>query len=273
MHYIDTHAHVFSHDVDFADKARYTPQYTVTVEDYIQQLDDNGFDKGVLIQPSFLGTDNRYMLAAIAAYPERLKGVAVVDKDIDTVALQQLNEQGIIGARLNLFGKPCPDLTEPSWQRFLERIAQLGWQVEIHATPDYLLKLLPALKAYDVDVVIDHFGRFDPKKGVQDADYQQVLALLDPAQHWVKVSAYYRLGDDNGVQNATQALALLRAYGMDQRLIWGSDWPHTQHDIGFAKALATLKTIVNDAALVKQILTVNNAALFHFTDETCYAAH
>lgn len=273
MRYIDTHAHVFSHEVDFADKARYTPEYTITAKDYIQQLDANGFTHGVLIQPSFLGTDNRYMLAAIAAYPERLKGVAVLDNSIDTAALQKLDEQGIIGARLNLFGKPCPDLTERSWQLFLERIAQMNWQIELHATPAYLLRLLPALKHYDIDVVIDHFGRFDVDKGVTDAAYQQVLAQLNPEQHWVKVSAYYRLGTDKGVQNATEALALLLARGMRDRLIWGSDWPHTQHEIGFAEALATFKRIAHDEALVTQILTENNAQLFRFSDESSLEAY
>lgn len=276
MPYIDTHAHVFSHQATFVPTARYHPNYTVTVEDYIQQLDRHNFNQGVLIQPSFLGTDNRYMLAAIAAYPKRLKGMAVLDNQTDSATLWALDQQGIVGVRLNLFGLSCPDLTLPEWHHFLTRLAAIHWQIEIHAPTDYLVQLLPMLKPYALEVVIDHFGRFDGDKGVADPDYQTLLTLLDPTQHWVKVSGYYRLGSHTlskeGVvgktakQNATEAFALLVQCGMQNRLVWGSDWPHTQNEreMSFDKALSDFKDIVNDETLYNQILTKNNSALFRF---------
>ena len=276
MQYIDTHAHVFSHQATFLPTARYRPDYTVTIEDYIQQLDKHGFNQGVLIQPSFLGTDNSYMLAALSAYPNRLKGVAVLGNQTDTATLRALEQQGIVGIRLNLFGLPCPDLTLPEWHSFLTRLAAIHWQIEIHAPTAYLVQLLPMLKPYAIDMVIDHFGRFDGDKGVDDPDYQTLLTLLNPAQHWVKVSGYYRLGSNTlsessligktGKQNATEAFASLVQCGMQNRLVWGSDWPHTQNEreMSFDKALSAFKDIVNDEALYNQILTKNNAALFGF---------
>lgn len=264
MRYIDTHAHVFSHQAPFAKDVRYTPDHTVTAEDYIRELDRYGFTHGVLIQPSFYGEDNSYMLGAIAKFPERLKGVAVVSERMSLDAMQKLKDQGIVGVRLNLFGKPCPDLTETVWQQFLARVTEMGWQLELHAPPKYLVQLLPPLAAYALDVVIDHFGRFDPKTGVASADYQAFLDMLNPKQHWVKVSGFYRLGKDNGVQNAKDALALLLARDMQERLIWGSDWPHTQHDeMSFDISLTTFKAIVDDDNLVKKILIDNNAKLFN----------
>lgn len=183
MQYIDTHAHVFSHQATFLPMACYRSDYTASVEDYIQQLDNYGFNQGVLIQPSFLGTDNSYMLAALAAHPQWLKGVAVLDNQTDTATLQALDQQGIIGVRLNLFGLPCPDLTFPEWHSFLTRLAAIHWQVEIHAPSAYLVQLLPMLKPYALEVVIDHFGRFDPHKGVDDPDYQTLLKIFNPKQY------------------------------------------------------------------------------------------
>lgn len=266
MNYIDAHAHVFSHQATFLSTARYTPDYTASVENYIQQLDSHGFSKGILIQPSFYGTDNSYMLAAIASYPGRLKGVAVLDNNTDISTLQTLNGQGIVGIRLNLFGIPCPDLTSPEWKTFLSHIADINWQVELHAPPSYLIQLLPVLEQYAFAVVIDHFGRFDPIIGVDDLDYQQFLDMLDPNQHWVKVSGYYRLDKEMSIQNATDAFKLLINRGMKDHLIWGSDWPHTQNEsqIDFDTALNNFKKIVNDEDLVTQVLTNNNADLFGF---------
>lgn len=266
MTYIDTHAHVFSHKGKVSATARYQPDYTASVEQYIEQLDQHGFHKGVLIQPSFLGTDNNYMLAAISKYPERLKGVAVLANTTELSTLESLNEQGIVGIRLNLLGAPCPDLTSTQWQTFLTQIANLNWQVEIQARPAYLIQLLPILKQYTIDVVIDHFGRFDPIKGAHDPEYIELLDMLDPDQHWVKVSGYYRLGHKRGLQNATDALKLLMQRDMRERLIWGSDWPHTQNEsqINFTKALTAFKEIIDSDELVTHILTNNNADLFKF---------
>ncbi|MEN6671066.1 amidohydrolase family protein [Psychrobacter sp. B38] len=266
MDYMDAHAHVFSHHESFPATARYRPDYTASVESYIDQLDQHGFDKAVLVQPSFLGTDNSYLLKALSKYPERLRGIAVLANTVDMPALQALDKQGIVGIRINLFGVPCPDLTDPQWKSFLTNLADIHWQVEIQAPPVYLIQLLPVLKQYPIDIVIDHFGRFNPIKGVQDQEYRALLDMLDPHQHWVKASAYYRLGNKIGIQNATDAIKLLIQHNMSNRLIWGSDWPHTQNEshINFTKALTTFKTIINNEELAMQILTSNNTHLFKF---------
>lgn len=266
MDYMDAHAHVFSHYESFPATARYRPDYTASVESYIEQLDRHGFDKAVLVQPSFLGTDNSYMLTALLKYPERLRGIAVLPNTIDAATLQSLDKKGIVGIRINLFGIACPDLNHPQWRVFLSQLADINWQVEIQAPPIYLIRLLPILKQYTLDIVIDHFGRFNPIKGVQDQEYLALLDMLDPKQHWVKVSGYYRLGNEIGIRNATDALKLLIQHHMRDRLIWGSDWPHTQNErqINFTKALTTFKTIINDDELAAQILTTNNTHLFRF---------
>lgn len=266
MDYMDAHAHVFSHQDPFPATARYRPNYTASVENYIEQLDTHGFDKAVLIQPSFLGTDNSYMLTAILKYPERLRGIAVLANTTDAPTLHALDKQGIVGIRINLFGIPCPDLTGAQWKVFLSQLAHINWQVEIQAPPIYLIQLLPILKQYSLNIVIDHFGRFNPIKGVQDREYLELLDMLDPNQHWVKVSGYYRLGNEIGIQHATDAIKLFIQRNMRHRLIWGSDWPHTQNEsqVNFTKSLTTFKKIINNDELSTQILTTNNMSLFSF---------
>ena len=59
---IDTHAHVFARGLTLAEGRRYAPDYDAPVEDYLRRLDENGLSHGVLVQPSFLGTDNGFML-------------------------------------------------------------------------------------------------------------------------------------------------------------------------------------------------------------------
>ena len=82
-HAVDAHAHVFEPGLATVRDARYVPAYAAPLEQYLARLDEHGLERGVLVQPSFLGTDNSYLLAALAREPERLRGVIVVDHDID----------------------------------------------------------------------------------------------------------------------------------------------------------------------------------------------
>ena len=62
---IDAHAHVFSRALNLAATRRYTPGYDAMLAQYLTHLQNHGLSHGVLVQPSFLGTDNSYLLAAL----------------------------------------------------------------------------------------------------------------------------------------------------------------------------------------------------------------
>ncbi|MFH4381119.1 amidohydrolase family protein, partial [Acinetobacter baumannii] len=147
-------------------------------------------------------------------------------------------------------------------------VESLNWQVEIHAPPKYLVQLLPQLDEYSFDVVIDHFGRVDPVKGIEDPDYQKFLSLLNIKQHWIKVSGFYRLGaTPNNINIAQQAYNIFKEKGFLQKLIWGSDWPHTQHEslITYEDAIKAFKQIVFDKHEQCLILNQNPTELFGFS--------
>src|SRR2546427_11271202 len=78
---VDAHTHVFERDLPMVPDRRYTPDYDATLKDLLAHLNAHRIDQAVLVQPSFLGTDNSYMLAAIAQAPDRLRGIAMVAPD------------------------------------------------------------------------------------------------------------------------------------------------------------------------------------------------
>lgn len=239
---IDTHAHVFSHDLPLAQRRRYAPAYDAPLSRYLAQLDAHGVSHGVLIQPSFLGTDNQYLVQSIAQAPQRLRGIAVVDPAAvaaDPAQLDALARAGIVGIRLNLFSLPNPDYTSAAWQTTLAKIASLGWQIEVHCEAQRLPQVVGPLLTRTggaIDVVVDHFGRPQPALGVDDPGFRYLLTLGETRRVWVKVSGAYRNAvanagaDINGSATAMAAMPLLQnAFGLD-RLVWGSDWPHTQFE-------------------------------------------
>ena len=181
----------FSPGLALADTRRHTPDYDATLTQYLALLDAHGVARGVLVQPSFLGTDNSHLVAARAA-AGRLRGVAVVSPDIAAADLLALAEAGVAGIRLNLIGLPLPALDQPAWQELLAHVNTLGWHVEVHLQASRLPAIMPALLAAGCRVVIDHFGRPDPALGIADPGFAYLLRQADSGQVWVKLAAPYR---------------------------------------------------------------------------------
>ncbi|MGH1588086.1 amidohydrolase family protein [Methylobacterium phyllosphaerae] len=264
---VDTHAHVFTRALALTGDRRYAPDYDATIPAYLAMLDGNSMGRGVLIQPSFLGTDNSYLVSALRAAPERLRGIAVLAPEAETATLRDLDGAGVVGLRLNLIGRPDPDFDSPAWRTHLARVAELGWQIEVQAEARRLGHLLPPLIAAGVPVVVDHFGRIDPALGIADPGFGDLLGFGRGGRVWVKLSGAYRIGSDAaGRQTALAAAERLRGAFGAQRLLWGSDWPHTQFETRAspAEARRDLDAWVPDAAERRTILCATPAALFRF---------
>lgn len=265
---IDCHAHVFTRGLPMPDRRRAPAGYDATPEDYLQMLGANGMTRGVLVQPSFLGTDNSYLVAALRKYPDRFRGIAVVEPTIAGSELEKLQDAGVVGIRLNLVGLPTPDFASSAWRALLDQLRQRQWQVEVHRSAGELPPVLDPLITADINVVVDHFGRPDEKLGVDDPGFRYLLTLGRSRRVWVKLSGAYRNGGEGrGEATAIAAVPLLRsAFGLD-RLIWGSDWPHTlfEKTADYASQRRLLDAWLPDPEARRVVLQDTPAKLFGFT--------
>ncbi|WP_043484320.1 amidohydrolase family protein [Arthrobacter sp. SPG23] len=256
---IDTHAHIFEPGLTAVADARYVPDYDATLDQYLNVLRANGVGRGVLVQPSFLGSDNSYLLAALEAAPDRLRGVIVVSPDGVGAELCEervgyLHGVGVRGVRLNLIGQAIPDLFLPAWHAAGASMAKHGWHLEIQASGQQWLHLAPAIRAWPGKLVIDHLGLPQPEypeaiRAVQD------LAALEHV--WVKVSGPYR----SSRQQAGSMFAELLERGSADRLVFGSDWPFTRHeDYTYDEILAWAQGLAGEDQL-RRMMTTNAQAL------------
>lgn len=261
---VDAHAHVFVRGLGLSEGRRYTPDYEARPEDYLALLRTHGLSHGVLVQPSFLGTDNAYLLRALRACPSVLRGVAVVAPGAAQDTLTEMAEAGVVGIRLNLMGQPTPALQDQPWRGTLERVATLGWHVEVHLPAARLPEVMPALLAAGCPIVVDHFGRPDPASGIADPGFAYLLRQADSGRVWVKLSGAYRNWPVGEAADAGRAAArqLMRAYTA-ARLMWGSDWPHTEHrHIAYAPVRRWLDAWVEDPDERAAVLGDTPARLF-----------
>ncbi|RWA51972.1 hydrolase [Cupriavidus sp. UYMSc13B] len=227
---VDTHFHVFDAGVA-APSARYRPSYAADLKGWHARLAELGDLYGVVVQTSFLGTDNSALLAALQAMPGRLRGVAVVDPEVTDQELATLHGAGVRGIRLNLYGDPdWQRIATAPWRGLFSRIAVLGWHVELHTSNGdgamVLAQLDAALGDAGAPVVLDHFGRPGPA-GTADAIFDVATAVRARRQVWVKISAPYRLASPQDWHGLAQRW---REVVGDDRLLWGSDWPWTNHE-------------------------------------------
>lgn len=215
---------------------RYTPQQDAPLSSFCTLLEGNGLAGAVIVQPSFLGSDNSFLLSALAEARERnteldIWGVVAVPPATPTEDLERLRDCGVIGARMNLLGAPVPDLSAPVWRSFFKVVNQLGWHLELHVEGPRLPAVLPELIKRCDRVVIDHFGLPDPK---QPQACRGLRHLLDAPKDalWVKASAPYRVFEGLPTAEAARRCGplyriLVEALG-ENRVLWGSDWPWTR---------------------------------------------
>ncbi len=220
---VDTHFHVFNAGVAIAG-ARYVPQYSARLSDWQGQAQGVGVARGVWVQPSFLGTDNRLMVDALKAHPDVLRGIAVVSPCARVQELQDLNQAGVRGIRLNLAGL-SHDIPEWSQAHALwESLHSLGWHLEVHTDQGQLPHVLRQLPS-DVPLVIDHMAK-PWQATAHDPTLLRLEARARVSPVYVKLSGAYRLGQ---VDSGPLAALLLHALGPGA-LLWGSDWPCTNHE-------------------------------------------
>lgn len=262
---VDTHAHVFTKSLPLVNERRYAPNYDALLSAYRTLLDEHDIGNAVLVQPSFLGTDNSYLLRALASDRTRLRGVAVVSPDISEDDLIGLNSAGITGVRLNLIGQTLPDIGSAPYVMLWRRLARLGWHVELHRGACDLAQLIHPLLDEGLSIVIDHFGRPDPDRGVRDPGFKELLEFGASGHVWIKISAAYRcMRPGSGfVREATAQI--MDAYGVE-RMMWGSDWPHTQFEriVDFEKTLSTLLDLDLDVRFANTILRTTPHLFYGF---------
>jgi len=260
---IDSHAHVFRRDLPLASRARHAPEHDALLPTYLALLNSHGITHAVITAPSFLGTDNSFLLNALDESEGRLRGTVIVDPTIDRAELRTFAQRGVVGIRLNYFNyADLPDLGAQDYQRLFADVRELDWHVEIYLEAERLTPVLPLIARSGVKVVIDHFGAPDPRSDVQSAGLARVVNAVARGRTWVKLSAPYRSA---GLDARAYAEALVRECGPD-RLLWGSDWPWTQNAAGktYSLTLDWLKDWVPDECMRQTILGRTPAELFGF---------
>ena len=237
MNYIDAHVHVWTPDTaryplaagfkkEDMKPASFTPQ------ELFKHCKPAGVGRIALIQMSFYGFDNSYMLDMIAMHPDVFVGTAVINplgKD-PAGEMNDLAKKGVRAFRIlpALTKSPPARWLEPEgYGRMFAAGAKNNQAMSCLIDPDALPELDRMCRKFpDTPVIIDHLARIGSDGMIRDADVDRLCAMAKHKKVMVKVGAFYALGKKKPPYTDLGPLIkkVVSAFGAN-RCMWESDCP------------------------------------------------
>ena len=247
---VDSHLHVWSSAHPFAPGQDPGPKLgdaVASAEALLEQMDANGVQTSVIVQPAVYKFDHEYCLDATRRYPDRFKLCLLADPtkapDAAVEDIRSLAAQGACGVRFNPYLWPEGAGMDDACGSAM--FAECGR----HSPPlpvgimafKGLAPLLPAIRKLaaqspSTPIVLDHWGFFRESpaespagQAVDEEAWNAMLQLCrDLPQVHVKISALFRVssaGAAGGYADLEPRFRqLLDVCGSD-RLLFGSDFP------------------------------------------------
>ena len=225
----DCHTHVFGPMAQYpmAPDRQYTPGLAM-LDDLLGLHDQLGLERVVIVNASPYGSDNRCTLDALRKLGPRGRGVAVIDAQTSDAQLQVMHDAGVRGVRINLETQGIEDpvfaASQIAWAH--QRVKDMGWHLQLYTNLTVFASLERALDPVRVPVVLDHFVRATAAQGTSQPHFEHLLQRMREGRVWVKLSAPHRI---SRVPDSADARVLAEALieANPDRVLWGSDWPHS----------------------------------------------
>ena len=236
-----------------------------------------GFRRGVVVHSQRYDTDHRLLIDTFESLSredrKHFRATCIIKDDVSDQEMERLDALGICGARFNL-GRRWTDADDrASVKRSMARVREIGWHARLHIAGsdladwgDFLLSVR------DLPMVIDHMAHLDFSLGLEQPALLWIRERLkNDGNWWVKLSNGNR---DSAMESGWEdAVPFARAFieVAPDRMIWGTDWPHTgwrdrpmMNDADLVELL--YRYVDHDKALLNAILADNPARLHGFED-------
>jgi predicted TIM-barrel fold metal-dependent hydrolase len=251
--YIDAHSHIWTPDVHHYPLAQ---GFTVndmkprsfTAQELLERCRPSGVGRVNLIQMSFYGFDNSYMLGMIKLYPDRFVGTAIVDPLAPRPerAMDDLRPKGVRAFRIapNYSKLPPARWLEPEgYTAMFAAAAKSGQALSCLINPDALPEVDRMCARFpETTVIIDHLGRIGADGNIRGGDIDALCRLARHPKLFVKVGAFYALGKKTPpyLDLAPLIRTVVQAFGA-KRCMWESDCPFQVDRDKYSDSIALVK--------------------------------
>lgn len=237
MGYIDSHVHVWTPDlVHYPLAAGYKKEdmkpASFTPDELFKHSKPAGVDRINLIQMSFYGFDNRYMLDMIAQHPDVFVGTAVIDPrgEAPETLMAELAKKKVrafrISPRISQLA-PAQWLQLDGYAKMFAAAARNNQALSCLIDPDALPELDRMCRKYpETPVIIDHLCRIGVKGAIDGKEVDALCAMAVHPKVLIKVGAFYALGKKQPPYTDLTPLIkkVVQAFGA-RRCLWETDCP------------------------------------------------
>jgi predicted TIM-barrel fold metal-dependent hydrolase len=254
MGLIDAHVHVWTPDTahyplaeGYKKENMQPPSFTP--EDLFKHTKPAGVDRINLIQMSFYGTDNSYLLDMMKLHEGVFSGTAVIDphgKEPDRL-MGELGKKGVRAFRIHprLSKEPAEKWLRPEgYAKMFAGGAKNKQAMSCLIDPDCLPELDRMCGDHkDTPVIIDHLCRIGADGTIRDKDVDALCAMAKHKKVMLKVGAFYALGKKKAPYDDLGPLIkrVVKAFG-PERCMWESDCPfQVQGDHKYADSIDLVK--------------------------------
>ncbi len=184
---VDAHCHVFGPgDVfPFAPERKYTP-CDASREQLFALRDFLGFEKNVVVQATCHGADNSALLDVLEHSNDKARGVVTVKSDVTEAELQRMHALGVRGVRFNYVKRLVDPKPDEYYRGIIEKIKPLGWHVVLYFEPADLAEKWNFFTSLGVPIVVDHMGRPDVSKPLDNPDFALFQKFMRENDVWAK---------------------------------------------------------------------------------------
>ncbi|GAA5872656.1 hypothetical protein JCM8547_003721 [Rhodosporidiobolus lusitaniae] len=249
----DCHHHVFDLSFPFASTRHFTPgPAPLPALEAFQH--DLGIEHCGIAHGLSYGSDISSLKSFVKHFDGTARAYGVIDVEkVTDDELDQLYAEGITGIRIDFHLHKCQhDLElQKKWiKAYTERVAGHLTGVQVYSPhPEFWQDLTPIVLASPVPIVLDHFGGLRTRSFVEYLARQSgssdalcsassfdvhsqpgidaIKALLASGKLYLKFSAPYRVSEDLTYRDMELLVRDLVVANPD-RILYGSDWPHTQ---------------------------------------------
>lgn len=242
----DAHLHIIDPRSPLVDNQGYRPE-PFTVADYRDRTQDVSVVGGAVVSGSFQGSDQSYLLAALAQLGPDFVGVTQLPGEVSDDQVRALHDAGVRATRVNLHRGEAVTLAE--LDRLARRVHDVaGWHTELYVDGRDLADLAATISALPC-VSIDHLGL--TRAGLPH--------LLDLAERGVYVKATGLSRGDLDISTTLTSLAQANPHS----LVAGTDLPSTRAPRSFTvDDLDLIADVLSDPALIHAAFIGNARALY-----------
>jgi predicted TIM-barrel fold metal-dependent hydrolase len=215
----------------------------------LAHLDWAGVDRAFLVQGPMYGFHNRYVAGAVARWPERFLGFAIVEPARGAQAAQELHdcrEWGLRGLKVEWPGTralmPGSTMSGAEEWKVWRQAKELGMPLFFHllSGKEQVEEVRRIVEELDTRVIIAHLGGA-PAEGWQE----QVHLASDPRVYVSCSSIPHATREDFPAPKARDLLKEAVDLVGAEKIMWGSDYPGALMRLTYPQTLEWVRTYCN----------------------------